>query len=440
VIGMPANDGTPRVWYSVLSPVAGGVRIEHCALAHDHAAAAAAMTRANLLPDYAAALASGLWPSCDALPYREIRESGVALAPASVVWTMPAQSRPRRSAGLEPLWPTGDRRNGRRLDPAKFRDPLRTAKGEPRASVALRRLDTLWFNTGTLCNITCRNCYIESSPRNDRLAYLDLADIRPFLDEIARDGWGTREIGFTGGEPFMNPHIFALLEECLGRGFRTLVLTNAMRPMQRHKARLLDLQRRHGERLVIRVSLDHYTAERHEDERGPRTFAATRDGLAWLARHGFNLAVAGRTMWGEDDAAERAGYARFFAEHAIPVNAEDPATLVLFPEMDAQADVPEITTSCWSILGKSPEAVMCASSRMVVRRKGAERPAVLACTLVPYEASFELGATLAEAARAVPLNHPHCANFCVLGGASCSRGGDAGGKDHANARPAIAAA
>ena len=58
------------------------------------------------------------------------------------------------------------------LDPAKFRDPFVTAKGEARAQVSLRALETLWFNTGTLCNLTCRNCYIESSPRNDRLAYL----------------------------------------------------------------------------------------------------------------------------------------------------------------------------------------------------------------------------------------------------------------------------
>ena len=62
-----------------------------------------------------------------------------------------------------------------RLVPAKFRDPIRTAKGEPRATVGLRALDTLWFNTGTLCNLTCGNCYIESSPRNDRLAWLTAA-------------------------------------------------------------------------------------------------------------------------------------------------------------------------------------------------------------------------------------------------------------------------
>jgi hypothetical protein len=44
----------------------------------------------------------------------------------------------------------------------------------------------------------------------------------------------------------------------------------------------------------------------------------------------------------------------------------------------------------------------------------------VACTLLPYDDQFSLGATLAEAAPKVMLNHPHCAKFCVLGGASCS--------------------
>jgi uncharacterized Fe-S cluster-containing radical SAM superfamily protein len=309
----------------------------------------------------------------------------------------------------------------KRLDPAKFRDPERTAKGERRAAVALHRLDTLWFNTGTLCNITCARCYIESSPKNDRLAYLGAAEVRAYLDEIARERLPTREIGFTGGEPFMNPDILAMLEDALARGFRVLVLTNAMRPMQRLKPKLLDLQRRLGQRLTVRVSLDHYARPLHEEERGARTWQPTLDGLLWLVRGGFTVAVAGRTLWGESEAALRQGYARLFAEHRIPLDANDAQQLVLFPEMDAGADVPEITEACWNILGIAPQSVMCAASRMVVKRKGAAGPSVVPCTLLPYDERFELGATLAEAARPVKLNHPHCAKFCVLGGGSCSR-------------------
>lgn len=316
--------------------------------------------------------------------------------------------------------PRSDRAGVPKLQPQKFKDPHFTATGQPRASVTLQRLRTLWFNTGTLCNIACRNCYIESSPRNDRLVYLTRSEVAGYLDEIERDGWGTEEIGFTGGEPFMNPDFFGMLDDSLGRGFQVLILTNAMRPMQRSKARLLEVKSRYGDRLRLRVSLDHFMRERHEEERGPGTFKPTLDGLIWLAANGFKVAVAGRTMWGDDLKTERAGYARLFAEHAIQIDADNPAELVLFPEIDPGADVPEITTACWDILGKSAADVMCASSRMVVKRKGSERPVVVACTLLPYDAQFELGPTLGEAKRSVRLNHPNCAKFCVLGGASCS--------------------
>src|SRR4029453_13287257 len=93
------------------------------------------------------------------------------------------------------------------LNPRKFRDPLLTAKGEKRAHIALRSLDTLWFNTGTLCNLTCHHCYIESSPKNDRLAYLTAAENREYLGEIEQLHRGTGLTGFTGGEPFMNPEL-----------------------------------------------------------------------------------------------------------------------------------------------------------------------------------------------------------------------------------------
>ena len=307
------------------------------------------------------------------------------------------------------------------LDPGKFRDPAITAKGEARAHVTLRALETLWFNTGTLCNLTCRNCYIESSPRNDRLAYLSAAEVAGYLDEIERERLGTSLIGFTGGEPFMNPELPAMLGDALAREFKVIVLTNAMKPMHKTKAALLELRRRHGRDLTIRVSVDHYAPYLHELDRGAQSWQPTLDGLSWLASNGFDVHVAGRRFSDEPEERVRAGYAGLFARLGVAIDAQDPATLVLFPEMDPTVDVPEITTACWSILKKSPDSVMCSSSRMVIKRKGAERPAVVACTLLPYDAPFELGGSLAESSDTVSLNHPHCAKFCVLGGAACSR-------------------
>jgi len=317
------------------------------------------------------------------------------------------------------------------LAPAKFSDPDITAHGERRARVALAGLRTLWLNTGSLCNITCRNCYIDSSPDNDRLAYITRAEAAAYLDEIARDRLPVREIGFTGGEPFLNPDIIAMLADALARGFAVLVLTNAMQPMLRPRVRdgLTALRAAYAGRLVLRVSLDHYSRELHDTERMPGSFTKTVEGIDWLAREGFTLTLAGRTCWGESEADARAGYAALIASRTWPVDAYDHGALVLFPEMDERADVPEITQDCWGILHKDPKDVMCAGSRMVVKRKGAAAPVVLPCTLLPYDPAFEMGETLAEAARAdggmfdhgaVKLCHPHCAKFCVLGGGTCS--------------------
>ena len=123
--------------------------------------------------------------------------------------------------------------------------------------------------------------------------------------------------------------------------------------------------------------------------------------------------------WDDSEAVAREGYRALFAAHEIAVDADDQAGLVLFPEMDSRLDTPEITEACWGILKKTPESVMCATSRMVIKRKGLA-PSVVACTLIVDDPQFELGATLKEAARSVRLNHPHCSRFCVLGGASCS--------------------
>ncbi len=304
----------------------------------------------------------------------------------------------------------------------KFIDPEWTANGEPRATVALSDPQTLWFNTGTLCNIECVNCYIESSPQNDRLVYITADEVSDYLDQLEARDWRVREIGFTGGEPFMNPEMIEMADRCLQRGYEVLILTNAMKPMMRPSVRkgLQRLQSVFGDKLTLRISVDHYGPELHDSERGAGTFDKTLEGMRWLRDAGVRMTVAGRTVWGETDAMSRAGYAALYAREGFAIDAMNPGETVLFPEMDTTVEVPEITTACWGILDKSPTEVMCSSSRMVVKRKGAARPTVLACTLLPYDAQFELGETLAEAERPVALNHPHCAKFCVLGGASCS--------------------
>lgn len=398
-LGMPANDGTSRVWFSVLSPgeKPGSLFVEHCALDYAAAGAAAAMKRAGLAPDYARTLVDGLWPNCDVLPPTEAAQQGRPFAPATLLWTR----------GERAHWP------------AVVAAPAE-AVGLTVARVPFRALETLWINTGTLCNLACSACYIESSPRNDRLAYFARADLAGLLDEIEREDMPTRGIGFTGGEPFMAPDLPAMLADVFERGLSALVLTNAMKPMMRRRRELLALKERFGARLALRVSLDHYTRDLHELERGQGSFPTTIEGLRWLAKNGFELSVAGRLFSGESERIARGGYARLFSELGLSLDAASFDALILFPEMDAAAASQAPTDLCWSATGKRPEDVMCATSRMAVKRKGETSPSVVACTLLPFEPEFEFGPTLQDAARDVALTHPFCAQFCVYGGANCA--------------------
>ena len=85
-IGMPANDGTPRGWFSVVEPCAGGVRVHRRALAYDHAGAAGAMRAAGLPEAYAAALGDGLWADCGVMPEADRGRRGVAIEEGAVAW------------------------------------------------------------------------------------------------------------------------------------------------------------------------------------------------------------------------------------------------------------------------------------------------------------------------------------------------------------------
>ncbi|GAB5409452.1 MAG: hypothetical protein BalsKO_18170 [Balneolaceae bacterium] len=302
----------------------------------------------------------------------------------------------------------------------KFVEQQTTAKGEVRAFVDLLKLETLWINTGTQCNLACENCYIESSPTNNELEFITLAEVTEYLDEIEELNLGTQNISFTGGEPFLNKEMIPILSICLERGFNVLVLTNAYRAIDKYFTELDSLNRTYKNKLSLRISLDHFSKEGHEKERGPKTFERTLNTARTLYDLGFDISIAGRSLSNESRQEAIDGFQKTLQRFKINLDLSDEEHIVIFPEMTTDKDVPEITTACWDILNVHPHQQMCANERMVVKRKGDIHPVVLPCTLIAYDENFILGKTLQESFQRVYLNHPYCAQFCVLGGGSCS--------------------
>ncbi len=86
VIGMPANDATPRTWFSVLTPLDGGIEFTHRPLDYDYVAAARKMREEQLPEAYAICLETGLWPNMDILPDTERAMKGRALEATRHFW------------------------------------------------------------------------------------------------------------------------------------------------------------------------------------------------------------------------------------------------------------------------------------------------------------------------------------------------------------------
>lgn len=301
----------------------------------------------------------------------------------------------------------------------KFEHPLITAKGEQRAIVPFLGLETLWFNTGTLCNLACSNCYIESSPKNDQLSFISLCDVTPYLNEIKTLKLPVHTIGFTGGEPFINPHFFEILKYLTSYPYNILILTNAYQLSEKIKKQLLELKKDLKEKLILRVSFDHYTQEIHEKERGLGTFNKTISHFKWLVENGFKPHIASRSLLKETFEESVLGHIEMLKKNYIYYQL-DSTNLVIFPELNDEDNVPEITEKCWDILKVSPKHQMCATHRMIVKRKENNLPQVVACTLIAHEDEFTYSHQLKDSMNSVRLNHPYCAKFCVLGKASCT--------------------
>lgn len=131
-------------------------------------------------------------------------------------------------------------------------------------------LETLWLQiTGTLCNLTCKHCFITCGPNNASHPIMASAQVTQAVDDAL--GFGVREFYFTGGEPFLHPEIEELIAYVLERGPLS-ILTNGLLIDAPRADRLAKLAAASPYSLDLRISLDGFTADQNDPIRGRGTF------------------------------------------------------------------------------------------------------------------------------------------------------------------------
>ena len=143
----------------------------------------------------------------------------------------------------------------------------------------------LWLYTNFHCNLACDYCCVRSSPTAPRRE-LGLARVQRIAHEAAE--LGVKEIFVTGGEPFLLEDIGEILLSCAAAA-PTTVLTNGMLFTGRRGETLKALPH---DRIVLQISLDSATPDRHDLHRGPGSWARAREGIRQARAEGFRVRLA----------------------------------------------------------------------------------------------------------------------------------------------------
>ena len=279
--------------------------------------------------------------------------------------------------------------------------------------VELRSLDTLWFQVGgTICNLACTHCFVSCSPTNHTHEFLGLDEVQRHLDEAA--SLGVREYYFTGGEPFLNPQMEAILEATLRVGPAS-VLTNGLLLDPPRCRRLRALADASDYSLDLRVSMDGYEAAANDPIRGAGTFDRILVGLRNLVEAGLNPVITVTEVHDENGSVR--GKERFFQLLGELGIAKPRLKILPVFRIGAEAERGGAYES-WQRLrtGDAPEDgwdhLQCSSCRMVTDQ------GVWVCPILVNEPAGKMGETLADTLEPFDLDHPACWT-CHVYGVSC---------------------
>lgn len=291
--------------------------------------------------------------------------------------------------------------------------PVGPDTGMPGPELEFLGLDVLWLQlTGTLCNIACRHCFITCGPKNDSHPMMDTAEVLALIDEGARRG--VKEYYFTGGEPFMHPDIFQIIEHTLRVGPLS-ILTNGILITDEVARRLGDIFKASPYNFDLRVSLDGVTVEENDPIRGKGTFVKILDGATNLVRHGINPVFTVTTI--HADYNEPEGRTRFM--EILRQRGFQPPRIKLIPpfkigreERRGGGYTRDEVLQVGDLFEDEAWELQCGSCRIATAR------GIYPCPILIEVPEARMGETLADGLRPIALNHPAC-HTCHVEGFSC---------------------
>lgn len=269
--------------------------------------------------------------------------------------------------------------------------------------VELTHLDNLWLQvTGTLCNLSCAHCFNNSGPGVRTFGFLSFEQFEHEVETAVHVG--VKEIFFTGGEPFLHPRIYEMVESALDHA-PTTVLTNATLIDERAAERLAEIERRACYSLELRVSLDSFDEQENDALRGRGVFSKVTKAVARLSRRGLLPLVTVVRTWSEDEEpAVLPGLVRILQEAGY-----DRPRIKILPALPlgrelvrAPGDHREPLLTEEMLRGFDRELLMCSNSRIVTDR------GVWVCPLLVEKPDARLGEHLADSALGYELRHRTC--------------------------------
>ncbi len=286
--------------------------------------------------------------------------------------------------------------------------------GEESPRVPFLDLDTLWFQVaGTICNLRCTHCFISCSPDNHTHEMMTIAEVRRHLEEAVR--LGVKEYYFTGGEPFMNRDLMAILEETLKVGPAS-VLTNGLFLDPGRCGRLRTLADGSDYSLEIRISLDGWGPADHDAIRGPGTFQRTVEGIRNLWSERLNPVIT--VSEAAEGVGSNEGRTRLL-DLLRSIGLTKPRLKVLplwrlgaEKERSRGYEQWERLTAAM-VTDESLAALQCSTGRMITSR------GVYVCPILIEESGARMGATIGETLRPFGLSRSACYT-CHVTGATCS--------------------